>query len=50
MVSAALGQSSVYSLPAFGSNSHFPEEDLEALCPMLQVNALRNKSFFLLSF
>lgn len=40
-VSAALGQFSVDSLPAFGSNNHVPE-DLEVLYPVLQVNVLRN--------
>lgn len=45
----ALGQSSVDSPYAFGSNSNFLE-DLEFLCPMLQVNAVGNKSFCLLSF
>lgn len=31
-------------------NSHFPEEDLEVLCHVLQVNALGNKSFFRAQF
>lgn len=39
-VSAALGQSPVDSLPAFGSNNHV-SEDLEALYPCVASKSLR---------
>lgn len=48
-VSAAVGQSSVDSLPVFGCNNPV-SGDLEVLYPVLQLNVLGNKTLSLLSF
>jgi len=41
MVSAALAQPSVDSLPACGSSSHFSEEYLEVLCLIAASECLK---------